>query len=570
MAVDVRSWFLKELDIDMPVLKVLGGGSVISLLDDAMDRLPASFFKFDVAEGKVSAPVQKDTALSSPTPSNEPSTETSSINNQSLSESPSGSATPPSSDSDKDTTPGSSNLRDIVVESSTEISEMMSFGQTRFWFLSDTVHYIIVGSHHITLDGFSFSNLFTDLEGAYSGRYLSPLPAKSQYRAFATQQRKDYEAGQMNTAIEYYRRTISNDLKPIPLFSFATTSTRQTLDAYSLHEAKVTLNPALASRIKALGRKCRATAFHVYLAAFQAFLFRLLPEMDDLFIGIADANRTDKKFLGSLGFFLNLLPLKFEKGSLGGTKVSGALNDARNKAYTALEHSKLPFDVLLNELNISRSGSHTPIFQVFVDYRQVVQERKSFGDCETGDERWLNAKTGYDLSLEITDNPGDESLLVLRLQEALYSKESTELLLNQYLKDPKSFNMAVKVRLSGPLRLHAMERAVEVVCQRHEALRTRFFTSGDDEDIPSQGILSKSLVGLEVKTIHSESEADDELEYMHDHVWDLQYIKIRLLTLRSYVSFLEEFSRSSETLIQELPLWPQKAIDDALEVGKGK
>lgn len=468
MAVDVRSWFLKELDIDMPVLKVLGGGSVISLLDDAMDRLPASFFKFDVAEGKVSAPVQKDTALSSPAPSNEPSTETSSINNQSLSESPSGSATPPSSDSDKDTTPGSSNLRDIVVESSTKISEMMSFGQTRFWFLnqylkdpksfnmavkvrlsgplrlhamekavevvcqrhealrtrfftsgddedipsqgilskslvglevktihseseaddeleymhdhvwdlqywqsirirlltlSDTVHYIIVGSHHITLDGFSFSNLFTDLEGAYSGRYLSPLPAKSQYRAFATQQRKDYEAGQMNTAIEYYRRTISNDLKPIPLFSFATTSTRQTLDAYSLHEAKVTLNPALASRIKALGRKCRATAFHVYLAAFQAFLFRLLPEMDDLFIGIADANRTDKKFLGSLGFFLNLLPLKFEKGSLGGTKVSGALNDARNKAYTALEHSKLPFDVLLNELNIPRS--HTPIFPSF-------------------------------------------------------------------------------------------------------------------------------------------------------------------------------------------------------------
>lgn len=42
VAVGVRSWFLKELDIDMPVLKVLGGTSVADLLDDASDRLPAS------------------------------------------------------------------------------------------------------------------------------------------------------------------------------------------------------------------------------------------------------------------------------------------------------------------------------------------------------------------------------------------------------------------------------------------------------------------------------------------------------------------------------------------------
>lgn len=42
IAVEIRSWFLKELTIDMPVLKVLGGSSITDLCKDAMSRLPES------------------------------------------------------------------------------------------------------------------------------------------------------------------------------------------------------------------------------------------------------------------------------------------------------------------------------------------------------------------------------------------------------------------------------------------------------------------------------------------------------------------------------------------------
>ena len=42
IAVEVRSWFLKELDIDMPVLKVLGGASVLDLTADSFQKLPSN------------------------------------------------------------------------------------------------------------------------------------------------------------------------------------------------------------------------------------------------------------------------------------------------------------------------------------------------------------------------------------------------------------------------------------------------------------------------------------------------------------------------------------------------
>ncbi|KAF4337392.1 polyketide synthase [Fusarium beomiforme] len=47
VAVDVRSWFLKELDTDMPVLKILGGNSIIDLASDALERIPKALLDLD-------------------------------------------------------------------------------------------------------------------------------------------------------------------------------------------------------------------------------------------------------------------------------------------------------------------------------------------------------------------------------------------------------------------------------------------------------------------------------------------------------------------------------------------
>ena len=40
VAVDVRTWFMQEAGVDLPVLKILGGASVVDLVDDAMTKLP--------------------------------------------------------------------------------------------------------------------------------------------------------------------------------------------------------------------------------------------------------------------------------------------------------------------------------------------------------------------------------------------------------------------------------------------------------------------------------------------------------------------------------------------------
>jgi hybrid polyketide synthase/nonribosomal peptide synthetase ACE1 len=298
--------------------------------------------------------------------------------------------------------------------------------------LSDQKHFLVFGTHHIFLDGYSFSVFFKDLDTAYHSKPLTPLGPESQYRHFATHQRQLHESGALQKLIEHYRQVIPADLKPIELFPFAKSKERQASDNYGQHEAKVRLGSAVAAGLRQLARRSSSTSFHVYLSALQALVFSLLPGTDDLFIGIADTNRLDKNLMNSIGFFLNLLPLHFHRSGSDAT-VSSIIRNARDTAYAALQHSQLPFDVLLKELSVGRSNAYTPIFQIFVDYRQVIQERPTFAGCKLDGERWHNASTGYDMALEITESANAETLLSLRLQDTLYSKESTQLLLRSFV-----------------------------------------------------------------------------------------------------------------------------------------
>ncbi len=200
----------------------------------------------------------------------------------------------------------------------------------------------------------------------------------------------------------------------------------------SIHRADFRFDAAATANIKQIARQNQASNFHLYLAVLEALLFRMLPDTHELFVGIADANRNDDNFKDTLGFFLNLLPIHFDRHAKR-TRFSTAIKAARNKAYAALSHSNLPFNVLLNELGINRSANAPPVFQVFVDYRQGTQERAAFADLQASGEQWYHPRTSYDISLDVLENASGDTLVTMQLQQSLYSQQSTQLFLDAYI-----------------------------------------------------------------------------------------------------------------------------------------
>ncbi|EFE41543.1 hybrid PKS-NRPS enzyme, putative [Trichophyton verrucosum HKI 0517] len=548
VAVEIRTWFIREVDIDMPVLKVLGGSSVSDLINDAMLRISPDLTPNLGAEGaqveanrKPAPPEETPTISSTPVmvQKSAPTMQEAEPNLKITNVNPAAISIPDI------TTPAillSTEVKEIKSDrqnfdslAKSEVTEIMSFGQSRFWFLnqalqdkttfnmailvrlsgrirvkdmeraletvvlrhdalrtryfstgeymenpmqgviptsavklvvkhckdesgayreldeirshvwdlnswetmkvsllssSETMHYLVIGCHHIGMDGFSFNIFYSDLEKAYEGQKLPAISKSAQYGAFARKQREDWDNGNMKADLAYYREIIPTNLNPIPLFPFAKSSTRLPLDVYGTHSADIRLEPALTRKIKAASRSLSSTTFHFYLAVLQALVFRQLDDCDEFFIGVADANRTDDKFISTLGFFLNLLPVRFERSAA--EKFGDAVKQVRNKVYKGLAHSKLPFDILLDELKIPRSATSTPIFQVFVDYRQGVEEKQKYMGLDAIGEKWHLARTGYDMTLDIVENATGDTRLELRLQQCLYTAKHTKLLLEGY------------------------------------------------------------------------------------------------------------------------------------------
>jgi len=294
---------------------------------------------------------------------------------------------------------------------------------------SPTEHWLLFLYHHIIFDGISFQILLSDLEKAYAGQSLGPPPR--QYPAVSAAQRRSLEAGEFHKELAYWRSVFPlGDLPPVlPLLPMARVSSRVRSKDFAMHDVQLHLNSELAARIKSVARANRTTPFHLYLAAFRVLLMRF-GGSSDVTIGIADGARNDADVKDSMGLFLNLLALRFRSPPT--QTFEAALVEARDICHAALATSRLPFDVLLAELAVDRSATHSPFFQAFLDYRQGAQETHPFADCQFSWCEAHGAPSVYDILLDITDHV-DGALIVVRAQKSLYDEDGTTLILKAFV-----------------------------------------------------------------------------------------------------------------------------------------
>ncbi|KAH7077443.1 putative lovastatin nonaketide synthase [Paraphoma chrysanthemicola] len=577
VAVEVRSWFLKELQTDMPVLKILGGGSVSELAEQASKKLPAELVPMlsDAATPSIpkaekeksgERPIMHQEVSFVATSANKPKRHTSwerpavrhalsfaetatTTATHSRTESI---ATPPSSVSAK------SSISDLrAIKESKELREFevlktepMSLSQSRFWLLdlfledrtasnvafqyqlnghleadklsqalelvamrheslrtffvndvsqpdmavqsvsdtnhvklehrtinhvdeaaqeyemhkrhdfdlgkpqllrmtlltlNNTTHYLLIAYHHIIMDGISLQVLLSDLELAYNGTPLGPSPM--QFPAYSVNQCKALESGAMDSELEYWKGVFHDSPAVLPLLPMAITGSRTPISAFKSNEVSRRVNPVTGQKVKAVARMSRSTNFHVYLTVFRILIARLA-DATDLTIGIADANRTEDDTTRTIGLFLNLLPLRFKPDEA--KTFAASVTETRNQAYAALGNSKLPFDIMLQELHhVERSSTHAPFFQAFFDYKVGVKQISKFGNCQMDMQQNNTGETNYDINITVIEDdqgPG----VIFETQASIYDRHATTLLLESYINLLEVFVNAPTTKTGEP------------------------------------------------------------------------------------------------------------------------
>ncbi|EEP81634.1 hypothetical protein UREG_06499 [Uncinocarpus reesii 1704] len=316
-----------------------------------------------------------------------------------------------------------------------------TFGATLLSTRRKDEHIVIFGYHHIVIDGVSWYTILRDLERAYMAQPLSRQ--RKLYMDFSLDQRQAVESGAMDKAIAFWETVHANLPGALPLLPIASVRRRRPLRRYESHTVTTDIGSDLVARIKEASKALRVTPFNFYLAAMQVFFSKNL-NIEDLCIGITDASRSYDELTDVVGFFLNMLPLRFKVGQRD--SFADLVQRTSRHVLEGQANGHVPIDVILNRLNVGRDVSSHPLFQVTFNYRVGAMAESSLGkDCHLSVQDIRDAQSPFDIGFGIYESVEGSCNLQVVAQSYLYTRDAAELIKNAYVH-------LLDVLSSNPLR----------------------------------------------------------------------------------------------------------------------
>ncbi len=249
--------------------------------------------------------------------------------------------------------------------------------QARLFRVSDDDHVVVAVAHHIAADGLSMGPMVNDLGVAYVCRSagLDPVWADLpvQYVDYTLWQRAQF--GDLNDGnsliaaqLEYWQHALAGmperlqlptdrPYPPVADQSGATVGWQWPVE--------------LQQRIAAVAREHNATSFMLVQAALSLLLGKMSAS-SDVAVGFPIGGRSDPALDALVGFFVNTLVLRVDVG--GDPTVADLLAQVRTRSLAAYEHQDVPFEVVVERINPTRSLNHHPLVQVMLAWQNLPGE----------------------------------------------------------------------------------------------------------------------------------------------------------------------------------------------------
>ena len=138
----------------------------------------------------------------------------------------------------------------------------------------------------------------------------------------------------------------------------------------------------LQQRVAGVAREHDATSFMVVQAAL-AVLLAKVSASSDVAVGFAIAGRGDPALEALVGIFVNTLVLRVDLA--GDPTVAEVLTQVREHSLAAYEHQDVPFEVLVERLNPTRSLTHAPLVQVVLAWQNFAGQDSDLAGVSLGD-----------------------------------------------------------------------------------------------------------------------------------------------------------------------------------------
>ena len=291
--------------------------------------------------------------------------------------------------------------------------------------------------HHIAFDGWSIDVFLNEVQQYYNHYKESiklDLPNLSiQYKDFALWQ-KSYLTGEvLANQLNYWKKQLDSyeninlltDYPRPPKLDYKGNNISFSLDKK--------LSKALRDRAKRLG-----VSLYTLLLSCYYLMLRSYTNQNDIIIGTPVANRHYPQVQHLIGLFVNTLALRINMHN--SSKLTEFIKELGEQVIEAQMHQDLPFEKLVDELNVEKDLSRHPIFQVMFGLQSFgSQSFKHRGSNEKSIlSPYSTEETSYNISkfdLETFINDGEDELRgSFNYRLSLYKESTIKGFINTYIR----------------------------------------------------------------------------------------------------------------------------------------
>lgn len=295
----------------------------------------------------------------------------------------------------------------------------------------ETEHILMFTIHHIAFDAWSVGLIIDELSRLYEAfTHGKPSPLVDlpiQYADFACWQREWLESEHYEIQSTYWKKQLQNLVGrgTLPL-----DRTPPFLRSFEGEMESLTLSEDLSSRIYTRCRQSGVTPYMLMLAVYQLLISRYSGQ-EDICVGTSIANRARPETENLIGFLVNTLVMRTSLA--GDPNFLELLRRVQCVVTGALAHQDLPFEELLDLLDLPRHVNTNPLFQAFFVLENVPQGELRMADVTLDSYENISHLVHFDLTMRIVEDDQKRRLTChLEYARELFEQSTVIRILDHY------------------------------------------------------------------------------------------------------------------------------------------
>jgi len=292
---------------------------------------------------------------------------------------------------------------------------------------SEQTSILMLNMHHIISDGWSVQVLIREFISLYTsfveGKAVELEALPIQYADYAHWQKNHLQGETLDESLSYWRK----QLEGVQVLEMPTDFQRPAVQTSQGALYTFSLDNQLITQLKETAQQQGVTLFMMLLAGLSILLSRYSAQ-DDICIGSPIANRNRKELQNLIGFFANTLV--FRQKLQPGQTLGEFLQIIKKNTIDAYEYQETPFEKVVDGLNIERSLSHSPLFQVMLVLQNIAQEGIELPGMEIESLPFDSGSAKFDLTFTVEEAQSADSkrpvAVTIEYNTALFKQETIE------------------------------------------------------------------------------------------------------------------------------------------------